>query len=201
MDKKPNVVVLCGSMDPGSYTHATLKIMEKLFWRSGVQTRFVCVMDHQLPLFDPSLQAYPEEARHIREWIRSADGIVVGSPEYHGGCSGAMKNLLDHMDIPDFRGKPVALICIAGKKGGINTLNGLRLIFRALSAPVIVEQAVIGKEDFDEQRKLRDRDALVRLLQVSEGLLREVRRNINSAPSYAGDAPLAESITASEEVH
>jgi azobenzene reductase len=178
MSEHFNVVILCGSMAPRSYTHAALKVMERLLHRAGVQTRFVCVIDHPLPYFCATSESYPQEGKLIRQWIQSADGVVVGSPEYHGGCSGAIKNLIDHMDISDFQGKPIALICASGKKGGINTLNGLRLIFRALYAPVIVEQAIITKDDFDENQKLISRDALIHLLQVTEGLLREMRRSL-----------------------
>lgn len=201
MSQQFNVVILCGSMAPDSYTHAALKIMERLLARAGVQTRFVCVLDYPLPPFDPTLRSYPAQAQQIRQWIRAADGIVVGSPEYHGGFSGAIKNLIDHMDIPDFQGKPVALISTSGKKGGINALNGLRLVFRALYAPVIVEQTIVAKEDFDENRKITSRESLARLLQVSEGLLRELRRPPAYLPSSPPAADAASPARAFEETY
>lgn len=174
MKKSCTIVLLCGSMDPASYTHIALRTLEKLLRRAGAQTHLICVREHVLPPFDPTLASYPEEAEHIRQRIREADGIVAGSPEYHGGITGVLKNLIDHLDIPDFQGKPVALLATSGKKGGINTLNALRLVFRALYAPVIVEQTVITQEDFDPNKKLPTPETLYRLMALTKGLLREI---------------------------
>jgi NAD(P)H-dependent FMN reductase len=61
-----------------------------------------------------------------RATVRGADALVIGSPEYHGGMSGTLKNALDLLDADDVRGKVVALVATArGDAGAMNTLNHL----------------------------------------------------------------------------
>ncbi len=71
--------------------------------------------------------------------LRSADGIIIGSPGYHGTFSGMVKNALDHVELmsgddrPYFHGMPVGLIATAaGWQAAVATLIGLRSITHAL---------------------------------------------------------------------
>ena len=51
--------------------------------------------------------------------LRSADGVIIGSPGYHGTFSGMVKNALDHVEMmsgdarPYFHGLPIGLIATA----------------------------------------------------------------------------------------
>jgi NAD(P)H-dependent FMN reductase len=38
---------------------------------------------------------YPSGVGKLREEVRAAQGIILGTPEYHGGFSGVLKNALD----------------------------------------------------------------------------------------------------------
>ena len=65
-----------------------------------------------LPLFNPDLDGKePESVREFQAALAAADGILICSPEYAHGVSGAMKNALDWL-VSDVAlvGKSVALI-------------------------------------------------------------------------------------------
>jgi NAD(P)H-dependent FMN reductase len=65
-----------------------------------------------LPLFNPDLDGKePEAVRRFQTALAAADGILICSPEYAHGVSGAMKNALDWL-VSDVNlvGKSVALI-------------------------------------------------------------------------------------------
>lgn len=65
-----------------------------------------------LPLFNADLDGNePEAVRRFQAAMAGADGILICSPEYAHGVSGAMKNALDWL-VSDVAmvGKPVALI-------------------------------------------------------------------------------------------
>jgi chromate reductase len=65
-----------------------------------------------LPLFNPDLDGKePEAVRNFQAALAAADGILICSPEYAHGVSGAMKNALDWL-VSDVNlvGKSVALI-------------------------------------------------------------------------------------------
>ena len=68
----------------------------------------------------------------------------MGTPEYHGGYSGVLKNAIDLMGFDEFEGKVVGLVGVSGgSMGAAQALQGLRVIGRALHAWVIPQQASI----------------------------------------------------------
>ncbi|PGS52557.1 NADPH-dependent FMN reductase [Bacillus sp. AFS041924] len=85
----------------------------------------------------------------LRSHLENADAIIVATPEYHGGMSGALKNAFDFLGSKHFKDKPVALLAVSGGgKGGINALNNMRIVLRALYANVLSKQVVIDPSDF-----------------------------------------------------
>ena len=81
------------------------------------------------------------EAIELIEALREADAVIVGSPGYHGGISGLVKNALDYIE--DMRddsrvyldNKPWGCIsCAYGWQAAVGTLDQLRAIGHALRA-------------------------------------------------------------------
>ena len=64
-----------------------------------------------LPLFNPDLEASPpRDVQALREAVAAADVLLLASPEYAHGVSGAMKNALDWLvGFEPFYGKRVAV--------------------------------------------------------------------------------------------
>jgi FMN reductase len=90
-------------------------------------------------MYAPERPDRSSEAMIFVEEIRRADGLIIGSPGYHGGVSGLVKNALDHIEDlcrderPYLTGRPVGLVATgAGWQGAVVTLTGLRGIVHAL---------------------------------------------------------------------
>ncbi len=73
--------------------------------------------------------------------MRAADAVIVGSPGYHGGISGLVKNALDYVE--DMRADPTVYLdnkpwgcitCAYGWQAAVGTLGQLRVIGHALRA-------------------------------------------------------------------
>ena len=67
------------------------------------------------------------------------DGVIIGTPGYHGGISGLIKNALDYAEDmsgdspPYLAGKPVGcIVTAAGWQGCGTTLGALRNVVHAL---------------------------------------------------------------------
>jgi FMN reductase len=80
----------------------------------------------------------PEARRLVEEMLR-ADGIIIGSPGYHGSISGLVKNAIDYVedmretDPPYWDGRAVAPVaCAYGWQATSSTMMALRTIIHAL---------------------------------------------------------------------
>jgi FMN reductase len=107
--------------------------------RGGAHTKMISGHLLQLPLYQPDNAMRSEEARVLVAELALADGIVIGSPGYHGSISGLVKNALDYAEDlrsdarPYFSGRAVGCIATAGGwPAAVNTLNALRDIVHAL---------------------------------------------------------------------
>jgi NAD(P)H-dependent FMN reductase len=168
------VVGICGSLRPGSYTRSALEIALQAARDAGAQTHLIDLNDYQLGLCDGNSDACADALRLRRE-VNQAQGIILGTPEYHGSFSGVLKNALDHLEGKNLNGKIVGLIGVSGGAlGGIDALNGLRSIGRSLHAWVIPEQAAIPEawKVFDASGKLRNHNLESRVKEVGQQVAR-----------------------------
>jgi chromate reductase len=118
----------------------------------------------RFPLFDEDIQngpGIPDEVVVLADQIRAADAVIVVTPEYNKGISGALKNALDWVSrVPGgvWRDKPVALMSAsAGRSGGERAQNMTRLCLipfrpRLLSGPEVLIGAT--KEQWDDNGRL-----------------------------------------------
>lgn len=108
-----------------------------------------------LPLYNGDDEQYErEDVKTLKKTIENADGILLMSPEYHSGMSGALKNMLDFLSSSEFSHKPVGLIAVSGGgKGGINALTNMRTVMRGVYANVIPRQLVLDPKDFDYEHE------------------------------------------------
>ncbi len=107
--------------------------------RAGARTKLICGPALQLPMYQPENPDRSDAARDLVAQLAMADGIILGSPGYHGSISGLVKNALDYAedlrtDIrPYFSGRAVGCIATAGGwAGAVNTLGALHDIVHAL---------------------------------------------------------------------
>lgn len=105
-----NVLAISGSLRAASINSAFCRVAAKLA-PMGVQVEVFPGLGG-LPLFNPDREAGPPEVvRGFRESVDKADALLIASPEYAHGVSGAMKNALDWLvSFEGAIGKPVALV-------------------------------------------------------------------------------------------
>jgi FMN reductase len=120
-----------------------------------------------MPFYDPSVVERTDAAKRLVETLRGADGVVLGSPGYHGTVSGLVKNALDYVE--DLRDDPRpyldgrAVGCVATAQGwqaSVMTLTALRSIVHALRGwPTPLGSALNSKQvGFDLDGGSTDKD-------------------------------------------
>jgi NAD(P)H-dependent FMN reductase len=171
----PLVVGICGSLREGSYTRMAVKVALQGAEELGAKTLLIDLREYDLPFCTGQETEYPPTVFKLREAIRPAQGIILGTPEYHGSFSGVLKNALDLMAFSEFEGKMIGLVGISGgRMGAFHALNSLRTIGRSLHAWVIPEQASIGQawKVFDEEGKMKDSGLEKRVKEVGSQVAR-----------------------------
>lgn len=174
------ILGLCGSLHPDSASRWAMQRVLQACTRYGAVVEELDLAALDLPYCTGTyeLEAYPPEKqpalRRLRDQIRAADGLLIATPEYHGGLSGVLKNALDHLDPDDTRGKVAGLVAAAGRRGGLQTLGQLRLICRHLLINPVPVQVVINRAIVppDAEATARDPDVEQRI----QGLARELVR-------------------------
>jgi FMN reductase len=127
----PLVVGLGGTLRSNSSTERALRHCLAAVEQQGGRTKLYCGADIELPMYNPHDPARTREAIQLIEALREADAVIVGSPGYHGGVSGLVKNALDYIE----DNKPWGCIsCAYGWQAAVGTLNQLRGIGHALRA-------------------------------------------------------------------
>lgn len=105
------LVAFCGSLRKASFNRLALQaFIERL--PSGASCQTIEIGDW--PLYDADLQAkgFPDKVQAAQKAMLEADGVVLVSPEYNYGISGALKNAIDWLSrtTPQpFAAKPTAL--------------------------------------------------------------------------------------------
>ncbi len=131
------IVGLGGSLRSPSSSLSALEVALESASRMGARVDLLDVRSLDLPLYEPEAPASVGMSR-LAELTAAADGMIWSSPLYHGTVSGAFKNALDWLqlladeDKPFLTGKPVGLIATAGGVQGLQAINTMEFVVRAL---------------------------------------------------------------------
>lgn len=122
----------------GSSNERALRIAIEHAAGLGAETLLITGARLDLPTYDPAVDPNAA-AEYVIDAVARADGLILGSPSYHGGMTGLLKNALDHLEAlrdrprPYLRDRPVGLIATGdGWQGPNATLQALRLTVHAL---------------------------------------------------------------------
>jgi FMN reductase len=133
-------------MKPSSASVITLQAALRGAQAAGAEVELLEIRQLDLPIYAPELVP-PAGVTRLVEAVAAADGLLWSSPVYHGGMSGAFKNALDWLELLSSRepkyltNKPVGLICTAGGVQGLQAINSMEFVVRALrgwTVPLVV---------------------------------------------------------------
>ncbi|MEM8780029.1 MAG: NADPH-dependent FMN reductase [Cyanobacteria bacterium P01_G01_bin.49] len=168
-----------GSLRPDSYSAKAIQVAIARIEALGGEVEFLDLRTMNLPFCDGGKEYsdYPD-VKKLRQIVKAADGLILGTPEYHGSVSGVIKNALDLMSFDELSGKVAGLISVLGGQTNSNALNDLRLIMRWVHGWVIPEQIAIGQawQAFNEEGKLLDEKLSQRFDSFATSLVENTRK-------------------------
>ena len=134
------ILAISGSLRAASNNTALLRAVARL---APVDISVELFRDlGNLPLFNPDIEATdPPVVAHFRAQLVAADAVLIASPEYAHGVTGAMKNALDWMvGCEAFVNKPVALLNASPR--AIHAQASLKETISVMSALIVEEASV-----------------------------------------------------------
>src|ERR1041385_8578667 len=175
-----NVLAVVGSLQRGSVTRIVIQHVAEKLTAAGCSVDVLDFLKEPLALYNPDTAHDLPGYAALQARVDRADVVVLGTPDYHGSLSGAMKNFLDHF-WHEFAGKLFATI-VASHEKGLTVTDQLRTIARQCYAWTLpyglsFSADVDVKDDRIVSDKLRKRlDMLVRDARGYGELLARPRR-------------------------
>ena len=172
------IVGISGSLRPGSYTTMAVALALKGAQELKCETKLIDLRDYQLVFCDgkDDESQWPKDVSRLREEVKPAQGIILGTPQYHSLYPDALKIALDLMSMEELQGQMMGVVVGSGSAlGAISALKSLLNIGRALHAWVVPEQASIPQawQEFDDAGNLKDPKLEERVRQVGRKLLHD----------------------------
>lgn len=107
--------------------------------------------DLSLPLYDGDIESadgIPNSVTKLAEQIKTADAVIISTPEYNQSLSGVLKNALDWVSrVPGdvWLDKPVGLMsAAAGRSGGARANYALRLAMQPFKTRLIQAEVLVA---------------------------------------------------------
>ena len=175
-----NVMAVVGSLNKNAVTRSVILHVADQLKGAGVSVDVLDLLGEPLALFNPDSAHEAEGFEHLKKRVEAADVYILGTPDYHGSISSAMKNFLDHF-WQEFAGKLFATI-VASHEKGLTVTDQLRTVARqcyAWSLPYGI--AFAEKIDVHENKIVSDSlkqrlEMMVRDVRVYGGLIARQRR-------------------------
>ncbi len=179
-ESKLRVLAVVGSMHIDSVTRVVVNHAAAQLRAAGCEVDMLDLNQESLSLYNPDTAYHHPGFAALQARVAGADVFLLGTPDYHGCMSGALKNFLDHF-WHEFAGKLFTTL-VASHEKGLTVTDQLRTVARqcyAWSLPYGV--AFADKTDVKEgqivSEGLRQRLAmLVRDVRIYGELLATQRR-------------------------
>jgi chromate reductase len=143
------VLGLSGSLRHGSLNSALLRAAAERLPAGAELVEFERLRD--VPPYDEDVEAEgaPAVVEELRDAVRSADAVLIATPEYNHSLPGQLKNVLDWVSRPAGRsalsGKPAAAIgASTGMFGAVWAQAELRKVLGAMGGRVIEAELPVG---------------------------------------------------------
>lgn len=169
--RRKYVVGIGGTTRPGSSSERLVSAVLTELQHYGIETElFNGSHLARLPIFDTEYVERNEDQTALISAVRGASALVIGTPGYHGGMSGLIKNAIDLLEDTSadvrqyFDGMPVGLVVsAAGWQACGTTMSAARDIVHAMRGwptPLGICVNTAAQRLFDDGGALTDQPTL-----------------------------------------
>jgi chromate reductase len=178
-EKQLRILGIPGSLRRGSLNRGLIRAAQELA-PAGVLVESFELLG-EIPPFDADVEAAgdPEPVRDLKMRVRSADALLIATPEYNYSVPGVLKNAIDWasrpaQSVPLYR-KPIALMGASpGPFGTVRAQLALRQVFVYTESYVLLKPELIvarARDLFDAEGNLRDEATRIGVRELLQALV------------------------------
>lgn len=177
------ILGISGSKRNGSFNVKLLNAAAAGARAAGAEVTVLDLNEFDLPIYDGDLEAkgMPEDVLKLKAIFKEHDGLMIASPEYNGGYSPLLKNVIDWVSRPAegesqlecYAGKTAALMAASpGGLGGIRALPSVGAILNSIGVALMPSPFALPKahEVFAEDGSVTDDATRARIEAVGKAL-------------------------------
>lgn len=159
----PHIVIISSSVRTGRSSHRVALYLKNYLESKNLAT--VEILDLKVcnfPLFDERLRFQKNPTAGMLEFsskIKTANGVIIVTPEYNGGYPASLKNAVDLL-YDEWQRKPIAISTVSdGSFGGTQVITSLQFSLWKIKAWTVPAMFPIPKveESFDEEGVPKDK--------------------------------------------
>src|SRR2546423_5497971 len=128
IERPLKLLAVVGSLNRTSSTRQVLQHVARQLRALGAEVDILDLLDEPLALFNPDSSHGVSGFDALKKRVEQADVYILGTPDYHGSISSAMKNFLDHF-WHEFAGKLFGTV-VASHEKGLTVTDQLRTVAR-----------------------------------------------------------------------
>ena len=149
--------LISASVREGRKSHRVALYLKNYIEQNNIGTiEILDLNEYQFPLFNERLRFQKSPSSKTLEFsekVKSADGVIIVTPEYNGGYPASLKNVIDLL-YDEWYHKPVAIATVSeGDFGGAQVITSLQYVLWKIKALTVTATFPVPKvkEAFDEQ--------------------------------------------------
>jgi NAD(P)H-dependent FMN reductase len=159
-----------------------------LYFKTYLETKNLSTVEildlkeYNFPIFEDTLKTFqtpPESVLDFAAKIKSADGIIIVTPEYNGGFPASLKNVVDLL-YDEWQDKPISISTVsAGVFGGSQALVSLQFTLWKIGACTVTNMFPVPSvtKSFDDKGIALDKTTTDKLAKI---FLDELFENIKA---------------------
>lgn len=159
----PHIAIISSSVRTGRHSHRVALYFKKFVEENKfASAEILDLNEYQFPVFNERLKYQPNPSQSVLEFagkIKSADGVIIVTPEYNGGYPAALKNVVDLL-YDEWYKKPIAISTVSdGSFGGTQVITSLQFSLwkiRAWTVPAMFPNPK-AQEAYDENGNAEDK--------------------------------------------
>jgi NAD(P)H-dependent FMN reductase len=158
-----HIAIISSSVREGRKSHNVSLYFQNYLTENKLATAdIIDLKEYNFPIFDGTLKTLQNPSKKILEFaekIKSADGIIIVTPEYNGGYPASLKNAIDLL-YEEWKHKPIAIATVSsGPFAGNQALVSLQFTLWKMMAwtiPAMFSVPTVEKA-YDEYGKPMDK--------------------------------------------